>query len=156
MSITYAEAGPLCCSKAEKDILRQALLLWRNSYWVKIRNDYPFFSRDWVITNENIGHLVDKAHILLNTPQVDVAIVRSLIKCISDDMTMTSLVCVLQEFCDMWREQDLEERNNRCYDSIFTHTINLFSHHIYFSNNMLPKHVLLFLFFLMHYAHFTC
>jgi len=26
---------------------------------------------------------------------------------------MTSLVCVLQEFCDMRREQDLEERNNR-------------------------------------------
>jgi len=104
MSITYAEAGPLCCSKAEKDILRQALLSWCDSYWVKIRNDYPFFSRNWVITNEYIGRLVDKACILLNTPQVDVAIVRSLIKCISDDTTMTSLVCVLQEFCDMRRE----------------------------------------------------
>jgi len=36
MSITYAEAGLLCCSKAEKDILRQALLSWCDSYWVKI------------------------------------------------------------------------------------------------------------------------
>ena len=74
MSITSAEAGPLCCSKAEKDILWQALLSWRNSYWATIRNDYPFFSHDWVITNKNIGRLVDKACILLNTPQVDVAI----------------------------------------------------------------------------------
>ena len=113
MSITPAEAGLFRCSRAEKDILKQALLTWRDSYWAKIRYDYPFFSRDWVLTNENLCRLVDKAHTLLNTPQVNAEIVRRLIKCISDDATMSSLVCVFQEFCDMRHERDLEERNSR-------------------------------------------
>lgn len=113
MSITPAESGPLCCSKAEKDILHQALLSWRDTYWVKIRADYPFFSRDWVITNENLGRLVEKAHVLLNSPRVDVATVRNIIKCISDEATLASLIVVLQEFCDMRRERDMEEVNAR-------------------------------------------
>jgi len=113
MSITPAESGPLRCSKAEKDILHQALLSWRDTYWVKIRADYPFFSRDWVITNENLGRLVEKAHVLLNSPRVDVATVRNIIKCISDEATLASLIVVLQEFCDMRRERDMEEVNAR-------------------------------------------
>ena len=113
MSISPAESGSLRCSKAEKDILHQALLSWRDTYWVKFRADYPFFSRDWVITCENINRLVEKAHVFLNSPCIEVAKVRNIIKCISDEATLASLVLVLREFCDKRRERDLEERNNR-------------------------------------------
>jgi hypothetical protein len=113
-SISPVESGPLRCSRAEKDILHQALRSWRDTYWAKIRADYPFFSRDWVITDENIRRLVEKAHVLLNSPSVDVATVRDIIRCISDEATLTSLVLVLREFCDKRRERDLEEANTRC------------------------------------------
>ena len=112
-STTPAESGPLLCSRAEKDILPQALLFWRDTYWAKIRTDYPLFSRDWVITNENISRLVEKGHVFLNSPSVDVATVRGIIKCISDGETLASLVLVLREFCDKRRERDLEETNTR-------------------------------------------
>ena len=106
-------AAPLRCSKPERAILRQALLSWRDNQWAAIRADYPFLSREWIITDNNLGHLVEKAHVLLNSAQVDANLVRQLIKCISNEAIISSLVSVLQEFCTTRRERDNEEKANR-------------------------------------------
>ena len=68
-------AVPFCCSKPEREILRQALLSWRDNQWAAIRSDYPFLSREWIITDNNLGHLVEKAHVLLNSTKVDADLV---------------------------------------------------------------------------------
>jgi hypothetical protein len=109
MSVTPAEvqlnlhsAAPLRCSKPEREILRQALLSWRDNQWAAVQADFPFLSREWIITDNNLGHLVEKAHVLLNSPQVDADLVRQMIKCISNEATIASLVSVLQEFCTTW------------------------------------------------------
>jgi hypothetical protein len=111
---------PLRCSKPERENLRQALILWRDQYWSGVRSRYPFFTSEWILTNENINRLVDKAHLLLNQPQLNVDFVKGLIRSIPiDNMVLSSLVSVLKAFCTARRDRDaqeaLERRPKRIY-----------------------------------------
>ena len=79
----YAQTRPaLRCSKPERENLRRALISWRDQYWADVCSRFPLFSKDWIITDKNINRLIDKAHLLLNQPGLD--ILKGMIRTIAD------------------------------------------------------------------------
>ena len=98
----------LRCSKPEREILRDALLSWRDTEWAQIKTRFPFFSREWVMTNENIGHFVDKAHLILNASTIDAAFIRSLVTSTlgNSDSLIKSLILLLEDFRENRRSRD--------------------------------------------------
>ncbi|KAF5374595.1 hypothetical protein D9615_008912 [Tricholomella constricta] len=111
--ISTCSSAPLRCSKPEREVLRQALVSWRDARWASIRSNNPFLSREWVLSDGNISRLVDKAHILLNSHTVDARLVNDIIKWMADDLKMHSLVSTLQNFCAARREREIREAAER-------------------------------------------
>ncbi|CAA7263911.1 unnamed protein product [Cyclocybe aegerita] len=89
----------LRCSKPERESLQQALVSWHDTYWASVKSKFPFFSRHWILTDENLGRLVERAHVILNATEVNISVIRGLIRTTADDATLESLVGVLNEFC---------------------------------------------------------
>ena len=112
-TILHAQTRPalpaLRCSKPERENLREALISWHDQYWANVRSRYPFLSREWIITNKNINLLVDKAHLLLNQPTLDVNFVKGIIRTMSDNTILSSLLSILEAFCTARRERDAQE-----------------------------------------------
>lgn len=98
------------CSQAERTSLEDILRNWRDQYWSSIAQDNPFLSWHWVLDDESISTLVSKAHKLVNAPSIDTALIRSLIPWISDPETMSSLLAVLHDFRDTFRERSDKQR----------------------------------------------
>ena len=90
----------LRCSKPERQILHDALLSWRDTEWAQIKPRFPFFSRGWVMTNENIDRLVDKAHVILNTSKIDATFISSIATTTLEDSDpiINSLITLLEDF----------------------------------------------------------
>ena len=106
--------GPaLRVSKPEREMLREALVSWRDEEWARLRPRFPFFSREWVITEENIGRLVNNAHLILNCTDLNISFIRKLMRTISNDTTLASLHMVLSNFCSARREHDAKEALER-------------------------------------------
>jgi hypothetical protein len=57
---TTAKAPSKHCSQEERATLQEALQSWRREQYVAERSANPFLSRDWIITEENIGRLVGR------------------------------------------------------------------------------------------------
>ncbi|KAF8996926.1 P-loop containing nucleoside triphosphate hydrolase protein [Cyathus striatus] len=89
----------LRCEAAERTVFREALVFWRDAAWKRIEDNNPFLSCDWVMTKSNIEHLIDKAHVILNFTEVNIAEIQHLITWILlDDDIVSSLIVVLEQF----------------------------------------------------------
>ena len=108
----------LRCSKPERQNLHEALLSWRDTEWARIKPCFPFFSCEWVMTNENIARLVDKAHLILNTSTIDATFISSFATSTLEDSDpiIYSLTLLLEDFRENRRSRDAEaalERQNK-------------------------------------------
>ena len=63
-------ATRLHCSKPEHDGLREQLEHWHDHKWASIGDRYPCYSRDWVLSDEDLKRIVNKAHIVLGAPSI--------------------------------------------------------------------------------------
>ena len=100
----------LRCSKPERQILHDALHSWRDIEWARIKPSFPFFSRGWVMTNENIARLVDKAHIILNTSTIDASFISAIATTTLEDSDpiINSLIKLLEDFRENRRSHDAQ------------------------------------------------
>lgn len=100
----------LRCSKPEREILHEALLSWRDTEWAGIKSRFPFFSREWVMTNENISRLVDKAHLILNASMIDATFISSIAASTLNDSDpiINSLTMLLEDFRENRRSRDVK------------------------------------------------
>ncbi|KAI1790168.1 P-loop containing nucleoside triphosphate hydrolase protein [Ganoderma leucocontextum] len=86
------------CSKAERAVLDDILHDWRSTRWRAMAPSNKFLSYHWVMDDDNIGKLVHKAHLLVNAPELNAELIRTLICWITTPETMASLVAVLHDF----------------------------------------------------------
>lgn len=107
--LVLTSTSKIRCSKPEREIFRNALLEWRDSYWASVRAKYPFLSREWIMTAENIARLVDKAHIFLNSADINASVVGGVIKWMPDEDLTASLLRLLQNFRDVTLERSALE-----------------------------------------------
>ena len=100
----------LRCSKPERQILHDGLVSWRDTEWARIKPRFPFFSHGWVMTDENIGRLVDKAHVILNTSTIDARFISSIATTTLEDSDpiITSLIELLEDFRENRRSNDAQ------------------------------------------------
>lgn len=61
----------LRCSKPERENLKEQLEDWRDHQWTLVADEYPFFSRDWILSDEDLKRFVDKAHVVLNSTGIN-------------------------------------------------------------------------------------
>jgi hypothetical protein len=99
-TVLHAQTRQLLrCSKSERENLRQALISWRDQ-----RCAFAIL-REWIITDKNIVRLVHKAHLLLNQPRLDIEFLKGMMRDISINTILSSLVTMLEAFfCSARRE----------------------------------------------------
>jgi hypothetical protein len=70
-------------------------------------------SRQWIITDESILRLVDKAHVILNAPQLDLAFLQGTLKIVFTEGSLASLLLVLESFRAARSARDAQEAAER-------------------------------------------
>ena len=88
-----------CCSKEDREMLRQLLLTWRDTYWAGVRSDNPLLSRHWVLDDATINSLVAGVHRIINQRNtVDEVFVRQLVPWSWDAGILGGVVSTLESF----------------------------------------------------------
>ena len=96
---TTTASGPqLRCSKPERDNLKEQLVDWCDCQWALVGDKYPFFSRDWILSDEDLKHIVDKAHVVLNVTAVNQQFISEVSKWILTSPCLDSLCQLLEDF----------------------------------------------------------
>lgn len=103
----------LRCSKAERASLKDALEDWRDQQWALIGEKYPFFTRHWLLSDEDLKRIVDKAHIILNASRVDCPVLDNISSWITTCPCLDSLCQLLDDFRTAWELRDAAETHER-------------------------------------------
>ncbi|KAF5334931.1 hypothetical protein D9611_012779 [Ephemerocybe angulata] len=98
----------LSCTKVERATLHDQLTAWRDKQWANMRAQLPMCSRDWILGPPDIKRIVEKAHIIVNSPTID----EELLKKITTDSFMMSedLLRSLIARVSKWKEGFFEAR----------------------------------------------
>jgi hypothetical protein len=79
-------------------ILKDKLESWRNEQWALISSKYPYFTRYWLLSDEDIKKIVDKAHLVLNASHIDAPFLSEISQWITTSPSLDSLLQLLQDF----------------------------------------------------------
>ena len=71
---------------------------WRDCEWALVGDKYPFYSRDWILSDGDLKRIVDKAHVVLNATTVDRKFLAELSEWILTSPCLDSLCHLLEEF----------------------------------------------------------
>jgi superfamily II DNA helicase RecQ len=104
LSLTATRAR---CSKPERDGLRDQLEDWRDREWASVGRKYPYYSRDWLLSDEDLKRIVDKAHIILNVPVINRALLADISRWIPTSPCLDSLCQLLEDFRIAHREREV-------------------------------------------------
>ena len=112
-SSAFPNPTRLRCSKPERDGLKEQLEHWRDHEWALIGERYPYYSRDWVLSDEDLKRIVDKAHIVLSAPSITQAFLSDISRWIPTSPCLDSLLVLLEDFRVARQERDAVEALER-------------------------------------------
>ena len=108
-SSSSSNAARLRCSKPGHDGLREQLKHWHDHQWASINDRYPYYSHDWVLSDEDLKRVVDKAHIILSTPSITWTFLSNISRWILTSPCLDSLCQLLEDFHAARQERDAVE-----------------------------------------------
>ena len=83
----------------ERDELRNLLAAWRDGHWQSIVFENPGLSHSWIISDRNIGRLVEKANWIVGSEAVTEALLNRISHWLVDsEETVVELVGMLEQF----------------------------------------------------------